>query len=128
MFSQTPRLISILAFFGSPEDFDCAKQVSAFLGLNPKQHQSGTSVNKNTHISKIGDSGLRKTLYMPALVAVRHNPTLKDFYEKLVYRGKPKKAAVVSSMRKLVHIIYGVLKNKTPFDPNWRSRIVPVSS
>ena len=63
----------ILAFFGNPEEFGSAKEVSAFLGLNPRQNQSGSSVNKRTRISKTGDSCLRKALYMPGLVAMRHN-------------------------------------------------------
>lgn len=113
-----------LAFLGHPEEFQSAKQLGAFLGLNPRHYQSGTSVNKNARISKVGDSTLRKALYMPALVAVRHNPMIKQFYENLVSRGKPKKAAVVASMRKLVHIIYGVLKNEAPFDQNWESKTV----
>jgi transposase len=109
----------VLGFFGSPEDFQSAKQVGAFLGLNPQQHQSGTSVNKSTRISKVGDSTLRKSLYMPALAAIKYNPVIRDFYNSLVSRGKPKKSAVVACMRKLVHIIYGVLKNEAPFDPIW---------
>lgn len=113
-----------LAFFGYAEEFQSAKQLGAFLGLNPKHYQSGTSVNKNARISKVGDSTLRRALYMPSLAAVKYNPTIKQFYENLVSRGKPKKAAVVASMRKLVHIIYGVLKNETSFDQNWESKKV----
>lgn len=113
-----------LAFLGSPEEFQSAKQLGAFLGLNPRHHCSGSSISKNARISKVGDSTLRKALYMPALAAIRYNPVIKPFYENLVSRGKPKKAAVVASMRKLVHIIYGVLKNETPFDPNWDSKPV----
>ena len=55
-------------------------------------------------------------------------PWNQRFYENLVSRGKPKKAAVVASMRKLIHIIYGVLKNKTPFDQNWESERVFASN
>ena len=96
--------------------------------VNPRHYQSGTSVNKSVHISKVGDSTLRKSLYMPALAAIRHNPVIRNFYTGLVNRGKPKKSAVVACMRKLVHIIYGVLKNEMPFDPNWESEIVTASN
>lgn len=120
-------IAQILAFWGNPESFDSAKQVSAFLGLNPREHQSGTSVRGATHISRVGDAGLRKALYMPALVAVRYNPVIKKFYESLVARGKPKKSALVASMRKLTHMIYGVLKNEKPFEQDWESKraIIP---
>ena len=109
----------ILAFFGNPQEFGSAKEVSAYLGLNPRQNQSGSSINRRTRISKTGDSALRKALYMPGLVAMRHNPIIHTFAQNLLDRGKPKMAVVVASMRKLVHIAYGVLKNGQPFDPAW---------
>jgi transposase len=112
----------ILAFFGEPHDFDSAKEVSAFLGLNPRQNQSGSSINGRARISKTGDSSLRKALYMPALTAMKHNPTIRLFSENLLSRGKAKMAVVVAAMRKLVHIAYGVLKNGKPFDPAWESK------
>jgi len=114
----------ILAFFGDPQDFNSAKEVSAFLGLNPRQNQSGSSVNHRTRISKTGDASLRKALYMPAMTAMRHNPTVHQFSQNLLKRGKTKMAVVVASMRKLVHIIFGVLKNKKPYDPSWENEIL----
>lgn len=104
-----------LAFLSHIKDFGKAKQVAAFIGLNPQQAQSGTSLN-HTHISKTGDAELRKMLYMPALVAIQYEPNIKAFYEKLVGKGKPKKVAICAVMRKLIHIIYGVLKSQNPFD------------
>jgi transposase len=74
----------VLGFFGNPEDFGSAKEVAVFLGLNPRQTQSGTSVNYRTRISKTGDASLRKALYMPAMVAMRHNPTIKEFSQSLL--------------------------------------------
>ncbi len=109
----------VLAFIGNPEDFTSAKQVAAFLGLNPKQHQSGSSVNGRTKMSKTGDSYIRKSLFMPAIVARHHNPIIKLFCDNLANSGKSKMAIIGAAMRKLVHIIYGVLKNECPFDPKW---------
>lgn len=105
----------VLAFFGEIKNFDKAKQVAAFVGLNPQRSQSGTSLN-HSHLSKTGNSDLRKMFYMPALSAIQFNPKIKAFYEKLVAKGKPKKVAVCAVMRKLVHIIYGVLKSNNPYD------------
>ena len=105
----------ILAFLGNIENFDNAKQAGAFVGLNPHQFQSGTSLRYGK-LSKTGDPKLRKMFYMPALTAVRHNPILKAFYERLIAKGKLKKVAICAVMRKLVHIVYGVLKSKKPFD------------
>jgi len=81
--------------------------------------QSGTSIDKSS-LSKLGDKRLRKSLYMPALVAIRHNPVLKAVYERLVNNGKPKKVAIVAVMRKLLILSYSVLKSEKPFDINYQ--------
>lgn len=67
----------------------------------------------------MGSPQLRRLLYMPSLVAVRHNPLLARFYHHLITRGKTKKAALVACMAKLLRIVYGVLTHQRPFDPNY---------
>jgi transposase len=109
---------AILAYLGDVSLFDNAKQVASFAGLNPKITQSGTSINK-TSLSKVGHKKLRKSLYMPALVAAQYNPLLMDLYQRLQQRGKPKKVALCAVMRKLLVISYGVLKSEQPFDVNY---------
>jgi transposase len=96
------------------------RQLVAFAGLNPRQHRSGSSVHKKPAISRTGTSALRAALYMPAVVAMRHNPVLRAFAARLRHRGLPGKAIVVAVMRKLLHLVVGVLKSGQPFDPNWR--------
>ena len=76
-------IAQILSMQCTPERFSSAKQLAAFAGLNPKHRQSGTSVRGSSHISKTGDSSLRKALYMPAIVAKQYNPVLKTFYQRL---------------------------------------------
>lgn len=105
----------LLAFMGDLKRFNSAKQITAYAGLNPQHKQSGSSVRGRTRISKTGHSGLRKALYMPALVAIRYNPVMREFYQKLVARGKAKKAAIFAVMRKLLVVSYAILKNKTPY-------------
>jgi transposase len=63
--------------------FKNAKQVVAFVGLNPRQFQSGSSVNCRTRISKTGNKDLRKALYFPSIVAMQFNPEIRTFYERL---------------------------------------------
>ncbi|MEM7403429.1 MAG: IS110 family transposase, partial [Myxococcota bacterium] len=72
-------IATILTFLEQPQKFRCAKQVAAFVGLNSKQCQSGSSVRGRTRLSKTGNALLRKSLYMPALSAQRFNPVLADF-------------------------------------------------
>jgi transposase len=111
---------SILAYIGDITFFSNSKQVASYAGLTPKLIQSGTSIDKSS-LSKLGHKRLRKSLYMPALVAIRYNPILKLVYERLVSNGKPKKVAIVAVMRKLLTISYGVLKSGIAFDINYQS-------
>ena len=69
-------------------------------------------------ISRAGHAQLRRALYMPGLVARRHNPVLRAFGDRLRDAGLAPKAVVGAVMRKLVHLIYGVIKSGRPFDIN----------
>jgi len=91
------------------------RQWVAHAGLDPRAHQSGTSVDKPARISKVGNAHIRRALYMPALVAVQHNRHVRAFFEKLVARGKTALQAYVAVMRKLLHAIYGMFTTRTTF-------------
>jgi transposase len=105
----------VLAFMSNIQDFKNAKQLAAFVGLNPKHRQSGSSVQGRSRLSKIGDSRLRKAFYMPAVVAKRHNTIIKAFCARLESAGKPTMVIIGAVMRKLIHMIYGVLKSGKAF-------------
>jgi len=91
------------------------RQWVAHAGLDPRKYSSGTSVEKRERISKMGNVKLRRALYMPALVAIKWEPNIMAFYEHLIAQGKKPLVAIVAVMRKLLHSIYGMLKNQTPF-------------
>ena len=93
-----------------------ARQWVAHSGLDVRHVTSGTSVHKVPRISKQGNAHLRRILYMPALVAIRHEPHVRAFYDHLVAAGKQPIQAVVAVMRKLLHAIWGMLKTDTDFD------------
>jgi len=97
--------------------FDAAPQAAAFVGLTPTEHKSGSTVFKKPQLSKVGPSIYRAKLYMPAIVAIKHNPDVKDLYQRLLAKGKTKMAALGAAMRKLVHICFGVIKNQSPYQP-----------
>lgn len=92
------------------------RQWVAHSGLDPVHHRSGTSVHKPSRISRAGSHHLRRALYMPALVAVRHDPHLRIFYETLLTRHKAKLQALIAVARKILHAIYGMFKTHTPYD------------
>jgi len=102
------------------ENYDSARQLAAHAGVTPRHHESGSSIHGKARMSKIGNALLRKGLYMPAVVAKNHNPVVKSFAERLKLKGKPGKVVIVGAMRKLLHIMYGVLKNRKAFDPEFQ--------
>jgi transposase len=99
--------------------YKSADQVVAYAGLNPKERQSGTSIKGPAHISKTGNARIRKALYLPALVAMKHNPLLRAFAERLAARGLCKLAIITAVMRKLLHLVFGVIKSGKKFDPHY---------
>lgn len=112
----------ILGLAGDLRRFESAKAFAAFLGVTPKQRLSGTSVRGRTMISRTGNAALRAALYMPSLVASRHNPILNRFAQRLLLNGMAKKAVLGAVMHKLAHLIYGVIRNDKPFDPDYLTK------
>lgn len=108
----------VLGQIGDLRRFDSAKSFAAFLGVTPQQRSSGTSIRGRTMISRAGNSALRAALYMPSLVARRHNPLLRSFAERLLGNGMAKKAVISAVMHKLAHLIFGVIHTNKPFDAN----------
>lgn len=96
-------------------NFSSAEQLAAYLGLVPVERQSGSSVLGRARLSKAGPARIRAVLYMAAVVATRCNPHVKAVYERLLTRGKSKMSALGGAMRKLVHLCFGVLKTRQPY-------------
>jgi len=114
----------LLAEIGDIHSFEDAPQLAAYAGLNPKGARSGSSVKKKTRISKEGRAFLRYILYMPALVARRCNPIIQAFCARLAQKKLPEMAIIAAAMRKLLHLVFGVLKNQQAFDPFFLQRKV----
>jgi len=108
----------VLAELPGPNVLRSSSEVVAYAGLNPRLYQSGTSINRITSISKIGNAVLRTALYMPAMSTMRYNPAIVALVARLKSQGRLKpKQIVVAAMRKLLVLCFGVLKTGKPFDP-----------
>jgi transposase len=105
--------------YGNIERFYSADAAVAFAGLDPRIDQSGDQL-RNCGISRAGRIRIRSALYMPTLSAIRWNPIIRNFYNRLTATGKPEKLAVVACMRKLIHIVYACWVSGKPFDPNYQ--------
>ncbi len=109
----------LLAEIRDITEFDNVRQLVAYAGLNPRQYRSGSTVFRRSRISKTGPASLRSCLYMPAITAKNYNPILKEFAARLEKQGLNGKEIIVAVMRKLLHLVYGILKSGQPFDPNY---------
>lgn len=107
----------LLAEFAAHDQYASAKAVAADAGVTPSQYQSGTSVRRRPQMSKQGKASIRAALWWPAITAMQHCPAIRAFAARLAARGKAKKVIIGAVMRKLIHIVYGVLKHQTPYDP-----------
>jgi transposase len=108
--------LALVAELAALPDDMTPRQWVAHAGLDPRLVESGTSVDRPVKISKAGNVHLRCALYMPALVAIQHEPSVRAFYQELVGRGKKPMVAVVAVMRKLLHALHGMLHKKADFD------------
>jgi transposase len=100
------------------EKFESAKALAAFAGVCPQLRQSGKSAPRS-RTTKIGNRAIRQALYMAALAALRSNPLIQSFGDRLRERGKKPMEIIVAAMRKLLVLVFGVLKTRHPFDPQW---------
>ena len=106
----------IIAAVGDPARFRSANALAAYLGVVPGLRQSGKFTSARAPIAPMGNAQLRMALWMPVLTAVLRNAWLRAFYQRLRAAGKPPKLALVAAMRKLMHAVYSVAKNRRPFE------------
>jgi hypothetical protein len=102
------------------------KEIASLVGVVPQAYESGTK-KLNGHIVG-GRFYVRKVLYMAALVASKHNPKMRTFYNRLIAAGKLKKVALVAVMRKIIICLNAMLKNNTPYDETYSCQSKVITS
>jgi transposase len=110
--------IQLLSELPDLSQFQSADQLVAYAGLCPRQQQSGQQPGYS-YLSKQGNPQIRKALYFPALSAKTHNPHLRAFAQRLTAAGKAKMTVVAAVMRKLLVLVYAILKSGRPYDPTF---------
>lgn len=105
---------TLSAFLSCLQDKN-AKQVAAYVGVAPYSNQSGVKDKKRRIYG--GRQDIRNVLYMATLTAIRFNPIIRAFFQRLQQAGKPFKVALVASMRKLLGILVAILKSRCPWNP-----------
>jgi transposase len=106
------------------EQCPTATAAAAYAGLVPMVRESGRSVRGRPQIGHAGNKRLRTALYLATFNATRFNPVIREFYERLRARGKPKKVARCAAARKLLQIAWAVVTTGIPFDPTYQQHVV----
>lgn len=105
----------VLGEAGDLARFADGAALASYAGLVPAVRHSGKRTPRRAGLHPLGNARLRRGLYMATLAAVKHNPWLRAFYERLVARGKPKPLALTACMRKLLTAMHSVARRRTPF-------------
>ena len=106
--------VTLVAIIGDINLFANKHDLISFLGVNPQNFHSGSSVH-HSRLSKNGSSIARKHLFIAAKIGSRWNTIFREYKESLMGHGKLWKTAMCALMRKITGIIYAILKTQTPF-------------
>lgn len=106
--------IALLTLFKTYQGTNRA-QITALAGLDPVKRESGTSVKGKVKISKNGKGIYRKIFYLPTICATVHNQKIRVFYQRLLAHHKPRKLAIIASMRKILLIAHAMYRDKTEY-------------
>ena len=104
-------------------EFKSERGVACYAGLSPRHGLSGTSVNRRSRLSKIGNSRLRRALFYPALCIWRDRTVFSEFIAEMERKGRHKMVIIGAIMRKLLCLCYVILKSKREFDWNYIRQI-----
>lgn len=107
----------LIAELGDPATFKSSAALAAYVGVVPGLRQSGRRTSQRARLTSLGNARLRTALWMPTLTAVRRNPWLKAYYERLRARGKLPKVALIAAMHKLLLAVWSVARSRRPFVP-----------
>ena len=108
---------SILSDLGDIRNYSSAAKIIRFAGVAPFEYQSSQYKAEHTSITKKGSKYLRKTLYQIILPVILHNTVFKEYYCLKRSQGKSYRCAQGHCVRKLLKVIYHLLKNNQQFDP-----------
>jgi len=104
--------------------FENAKQLCSYTGITPFIRKSGTSVNKKSKISKIGNKKLRNLLFLCSFSACKYNKSCKALFNRIVAKGKSKKLALIAVSNKLLKQAFAIVNSGMPFSEDYISELV----
>lgn len=114
----------VLVLTNEFKDFDNAKKFACFAGVVPFDHSSGKSIRGKARISHLAHKGMKHLLHMAAISVIRLGGELSDYFIRKVTSGKNKMLTLNAIRNKLVHRIFAVVRNGTPYQQNYKNHLV----
>lgn len=105
----------LICYTNEFKNYTDAKKLACYCGVVPFEHSSGTSVRGRTRVSHMANKPLKTKLHLCAIVAMQHDPELKNYYQRKVKEGENKMSVINAIRNKLVHRVTAVIKRQTPF-------------
>ena len=114
----------MLVFTDGFNRFESSKELCSYAGITPVIRESGSSVKGHPRISKVGNVKLRNLLFLCSFNACKYNKSCKELYDRIVAKVKSKKLALIAVCNKLLKQAFSIVKNRIPYDDNFRSILV----
>ncbi len=114
----------MLVFTDGFSRFTTSKELCSYAGIIPIIRESGSSVKGRPRISKVGNVKLRNLLFLCSFNACKYNKSCKALFDRIVAKGKSKKLALIAVCNKLLKQAFSIVKNRIPYDDNFRSMLV----
>ena len=97
-----------------------SRKIACYYGIAPFGKDSGTSVHTDPHVHFMANRQIKAILTQAALSATTHNPVIRDYYKRLLARGKKKQVALNNVKNKLIHIVTAMVRNHQIFNPEYK--------
>lgn len=117
----TQNAVCLMVFTDNFKRFDFnARKIACYYGIAPFGKDSGTSVHTDPHVHFMANRQLKAILTQAALSAATHNPLIRDYYIKLLERGKKRQVALNNVKNKLIHIVTAMVRERQTYDPEYK--------
>ena len=110
----------LLVFTDGFNRFSSSKELCSYAGITPIIRESGSSIKGRPRISKVGNVKLRNLLFLCSFNACKYNKACKALFDRIVAKGKSKKLALIAVCNKLLKQAFSIVKNRIPYDDNFR--------
>lgn len=117
----TQNAVCLMVYTDNFHKFNCdARKIACYYGVAPFGRDSGTSVHTDPHVHYMANRQIKAMLSQAALTAIKYNPPIETYYQRMLEHGKKKQVALNNVKNKLIHLVAALVRNKQVFDKNYK--------